>query len=80
MSSRFIPPTVIPIALLVVVVAYADAAALEPAPRPAGRIASAKARGWKRGWQTWLALNETELTWTALLIALILFASLFATR
>jgi hypothetical protein len=54
------------------------AAALEPAPTSADRIAPAKARSWKHGWHTWLALNETELTWTALLIGLTLLASLFA--
>jgi hypothetical protein len=56
------------------------ATALGPAPRPADRMAPAKAGGWKRGWQTWLALNQTELTWTAVLIGLILFTSLFAAR
>ena len=48
---------------------------LEPAP---DRIAPAKAGGWKHGWHTWLVLNETELTWMALLIGLALLASLFA--
>jgi hypothetical protein len=48
-----------------------------PAPRPADCIPPAKTRGWKHVWQTWLALNETELTWTGLLIGLILFASVF---
>jgi hypothetical protein len=57
---------------------WGGAAALEPAPGPADRIAPADDRGWKHGWQTWLALNETELTWTALLIGLVLLASLFA--
>jgi hypothetical protein len=50
------------------------AAAMEPAPGPA----PAKARGWKHAWHTWLLLNETELTWMALLIGLVLSASLFA--
>ena len=54
---------------------FGAAARLEPAP---DRIAPAKARGWKNGWHTWLALNETELTWMALLIGLALMASLFA--
>jgi hypothetical protein len=57
---------------------WGGAAALEPASGPADRIPRAKARRWKHGWHTWLALNETELTWTALLIGLVLFASLFA--
>jgi hypothetical protein len=65
-------------ACVVVKPTWGGAAALEPAPKPADRIAPAKARGWKHGWQTWLALNETELTWTALLIGLIVLASLFA--
>jgi len=62
----------------VVVKPIRGAAALEPAPTPADRIAPATARGWKHRWHTWLALNETGLTWTALLIGLTLLASLFA--
>ncbi len=44
------------------------------------RGAPASVKGWKRAWRTWLALNATELTWTALLIGLVLFVSLFTAR
>ena len=57
---------------------WGGAAARAPALRQADRIAPAKAGGWKHGWHTWLALNETELTWTVLLIGLVLLAGLFA--
>jgi hypothetical protein len=70
MSSWFAPPVVIPIA---------PAKALEPAHSP-DRLTLARARGWMHGCQTWLTLNATELTWTALLIGLLLFVELFTAR
>jgi hypothetical protein len=57
-----------------------SATALELGRRPADCAAAARAKGWKRGWQIWLGLNATELTWTALLIGLILFVNLFTAR
>ena len=54
-----------------------SAAALEAARHPSDRVPPVRAAAWKRGWRTWLALNVTELTWTALLIGLVLFVSLF---
>ncbi len=57
-----------------------SATALELGRSPSDRVAPAKAKGWKHGWQTWLALNTTELTWTALLSGLLVFVSLFTAR
>lgn len=91
MGSWFVPPVVMPIVLLVLLGAYAalramslktpwSATAPEVERRPRGHVAAARAKGWKRGWQIWLGLNATELTWTALLIGLILFVNLFTAR
>lgn len=43
-------------------------------------VAAARAGGWRRSWRIWLSLNVIELTWTALLIGLILFINLFTAR
>jgi hypothetical protein len=57
-----------------------SATALKVDRGPPDRAAAVRAEGWKRGWHMWLRLNATELTWTALLIGLVLFVSLFTAR
>ena len=37
-------------------------------------------RSRRKAWRTWLTLNATELAWSALLIAGVLFTTLFVSR
>jgi len=54
-----------------------SATALDLGRKSMDRVAAPRAGGWRRGWRIWLGLNAIELTWTALLIGLIVFVNLF---
>lgn len=37
-------------------------------------------KGWHNGWRAWCARNANELTWTALVIGVVVFTALLVDR